>query len=81
MTRRGVGGDVTAGQPPAGVQITGNLTADANASLDAQQEINLALFRRFGEEGIAFAYPTQTLIVQGQAEQFPGAAPAAEAAG
>lgn len=57
------------------------LTADANASLDAQQEINLALFRRFGEEGIAFAYPTQTLIVQGQAEQFPGAAPAAEAAG
>jgi len=29
-----VGGDVAAGQPPAGVQITGNLTADANAAAD-----------------------------------------------
>ena len=57
------------------------LTPDFNLSLDAQQDVNLALFRRFSEEGIAFAYPTQTLIVQGQTEQFPGGAPAAEAAG
>lgn len=40
-------------------------TADYMASLDAQQQINLGLFEAFAEQGIAFAYPTQTLIVQG----------------
>lgn len=29
-----------------------------------QQEINLALYRKFEEEGIEFAYPTQTLFVE-----------------
>lgn len=29
-----------------------------------QQEINLALYRKFGEEGIEFAYPTQTLFME-----------------
>jgi len=31
---------------------------------DIQQEINLALFRKFEEERIEFAYPTQTLFVE-----------------
>ncbi len=31
--------------------------------MDAQQNINLAIFKKFQEEGIEFAYPTQTLIV------------------
>lgn len=32
--------------------------------MDVQQSINLGLFRRFREEGIEFAYPTQTLILE-----------------
>ncbi|RLD03566.1 MAG: mechanosensitive ion channel family protein [Chloroflexota bacterium] len=36
---------------------------DANFFLDFQQEINLALYERFAEEGIEFAYPTQTLYI------------------
>ena len=31
---------------------------------DIQQEINLGLYRKFGEQGIEFAYPTQTLFVE-----------------
>mgnify|MGYP000229640719 CR=1 FL=1 len=31
--------------------------------MDIQQAINLALFERFASEGIAFAYPTQTLYL------------------
>lgn len=34
-----VGGDVAAGQPPAGVQITGDVTADANAAADLAQAV------------------------------------------
>jgi small-conductance mechanosensitive channel len=34
---------------------------DYNTYMDIQQRINLELFRRFGEEGIDFAYPTRTL--------------------
>ena len=34
-----------------------------NVYMDIQQNINLALFRRFQEEGIEFAYPTQTLYM------------------
>jgi MscS family membrane protein len=37
------------------------LSSDYNVYMDRQQAINLALFRRFSEEGIKFAYPTQTL--------------------
>lgn len=51
------------------------LDPDYMGSMDAQQAVNLALFKRFSEEGIEFAYPTQTLIVQGQAERFPGGNP------
>jgi small-conductance mechanosensitive channel len=37
--------------------------------MDIQQTINLQIFRAFEEAGIEFAYPTQTLFVQGQAVQ------------
>ena len=36
---------------------------DYNAYMDVQQEINLIIYRRFAEEKIEFAYPTQTLFV------------------
>ena len=32
--------------------------------MDIQQAVNLEIFRRFAEEGIEFAYPTQTLFVE-----------------
>lgn len=34
------------------------------AEMNAQQEINFEIFKRFHEEHIEFAYPTQTLFVQ-----------------
>ena len=40
------------------------LIPDYSTFMDTQQQINLELFRRFQEEGIGFAYPTQTLIVR-----------------
>ena len=40
------------------------LIPDYSTFMDTQQRINLELFRRFQEEGIEFAYPTQTLIVR-----------------
>jgi small-conductance mechanosensitive channel len=39
---------------------------DYNVYMDIQQAFNLELYRRFAEEGIEFAYPTQTLFVQKQ---------------
>ena len=39
------------------------LSPDYSDYMNAQQSINLAIFKRFNEEGIEFAYPTQTLIV------------------
>jgi small-conductance mechanosensitive channel len=41
---------------------------DFNLYMDVQEAVNLEIFRRFGEEGIEFAYPTQTLYVQNQKE-------------
>ena len=38
-------------------------TSDYTEYMDAQQIINLAIFKRFEEEGIGFAYPTQTLYL------------------
>jgi small-conductance mechanosensitive channel len=38
-------------------------TSDYNKYMDTQQEINLALKKRFEKEKICFAYPTQTVIV------------------
>lgn len=40
------------------------LAADYNLSMDIQQAINLAIFRRFAEERIEFAYPTHTVHLQ-----------------
>jgi small-conductance mechanosensitive channel len=37
---------------------------DYNVYMDIQQAINLALYRKFGDEGIEFAYPTQTLFLE-----------------
>lgn len=43
------------------------LEPDYNTYMDIQQAINLHIHQRFEEEGIEFAYPTQTLILQKQA--------------
>jgi small-conductance mechanosensitive channel len=37
---------------------------DFNRYMDVQEKINLEIFRRIHEEGIEFAYPTQTIYVQ-----------------
>jgi small-conductance mechanosensitive channel len=37
---------------------------DYDVFMDVQQAINLELYRRFAQEGIEFAFPTQTLHVQ-----------------
>ena len=42
------------------------LKPDYNIYMSKQQAINLALYRRFKEEGIEFAYPTQTLFLAGE---------------
>jgi small-conductance mechanosensitive channel len=41
------------------------LTPDYNTYMDIHETINLAIHRRFEEEGIEFAYPTQTVFVAG----------------
>lgn len=38
---------------------------DYNAYMDTQQAINQALYERFAERGIEFAFPTQTIFVEG----------------
>ena len=40
------------------------LVPDYNVYMDRQQAINLAIMRAFEEEGIEFAYPTQTLFIE-----------------
>lgn len=37
---------------------------DYAAYMDVQQKINLRIFEKFAEEGIDFAYPTQTLFIE-----------------
>ncbi len=44
------------------------LVPDYNAYMDTQQAINLELFGRFQELGVDFAYPTQTIYVEGEAD-------------
>jgi small-conductance mechanosensitive channel len=39
------------------------LVADYNRYMDIQQAINVAIYERFAEQGIEFAYPTQTLYL------------------
>jgi small-conductance mechanosensitive channel len=38
-------------------------SADYLQYMDTQQEINLKIFKAFAGEGIEFAYPTQTVLV------------------
>ena len=40
------------------------LVSDYNRYMDVQESINLLIFRRFGEAGIDFAYPSRTLYMQ-----------------
>jgi small-conductance mechanosensitive channel len=40
------------------------LNPDYNLYMDTQQAINLEVFRQFESEGLAFAYPTRTLILE-----------------
>jgi small-conductance mechanosensitive channel len=40
------------------------LSSDYNAFMDTQQAINVALLRRFAEEGIGFAFPTRTVVLR-----------------
>ncbi len=40
------------------------LGSDYNLYMDIQQAINLVIHAQFEQEGIEFAYPTQTLLVQ-----------------
>jgi len=39
-------------------------SAHYNLYMDTQQSINLAIYRRFQDAGIEFAYPTQELILR-----------------
>ncbi|MCK5040302.1 MAG: mechanosensitive ion channel family protein [Candidatus Aenigmarchaeota archaeon] len=41
-------------------------TGDYNKYMDVQQEANFAIKEEFEKEGIEFAYPTQTVLVNGQ---------------
>ncbi|MCL6522786.1 MAG: mechanosensitive ion channel family protein [Firmicutes bacterium] len=43
------------------------LSGDYKLYMDAQQAINLALYRRFEEEGVTFAFPTRTVVLEGGA--------------
>ena len=45
------------------------ISPDYTDYMNAQQSINLAIFKRFKEEGIEFAYPTQTLFVNNTDEE------------
>ncbi|MBI4389745.1 MAG: mechanosensitive ion channel family protein [Nitrospinae bacterium] len=42
------------------------LSPDYNVFMDTQQSVNLAIFERFENEKIEFAYPTRTLFVNSQ---------------
>ena len=44
-------------------------TPDMNMYMNVQEAINLDIFRRFQEESIEFAYPTQTLYIQKEATE------------
>ncbi len=44
---------------------------DYDLYMDTQQAINLGLFRRFAEEGIEFAYPTQVLYFNNNLSMIP----------
>jgi len=39
-------------------------SSDFNVNMDLKQQINLAIYQKFEEEGIEFAYPTQKVIIK-----------------
>lgn len=43
------------------------LSPEFNVYMDTQQAINLAVFEKFGAEGVQFAYPTRTLYLKQEA--------------
>jgi len=43
-------------------------SADYNVYMDKQQEVNFLLMERFEQEGISFAYPTQTLYLGNESQ-------------
>ena len=49
------------------------LTADYLTYANANQAVNLAIFRRFTKEKIEFAFPTRTIVVRGAAPEAAGA--------
>ena len=51
------------------------LVPEYNVFMDIQQQINLALLRRFAEEGIEFAFPTRTVMLKGELPESTGGAP------
>jgi small-conductance mechanosensitive channel len=51
------------------------LTADYLAYANINQAVNLAVFRRFTEEKISFAFPTRTILVRGAPPEAVGVAP------
>lgn len=53
------------------------LDPDYNLYMDVQQAVNLAIYRRFQEEDIVFAYPTQTLYMHRAQVERDGAEPVA----
>jgi small-conductance mechanosensitive channel len=50
------------------------LDPDYNRFMDTQQAINLAIHQKFEAEGVAFAYPTQTIHLAGDRRNSPAAA-------
>jgi len=51
------------------------LVPDYNAYMDIQQAINLAIYRRFEDEAIEFAFPTRTIHLASQASAGPTPSP------
>jgi small-conductance mechanosensitive channel len=45
------------------------LNPDYNIYMDIQQDINLAIYEAFEKDGIEFAYPTQTVYIEGNQKQ------------
>ena len=57
------------------------LSPDFNAYMDVQQVINLGIVKKFEDEHIEFAYPTQTLFIQpSNGLPVPGASPGKKSA-
>ena len=44
------------------------LSADYNAFMDIQQDINLAIYQQFEQEKINFAFPTQTMMIKDETD-------------